>query len=247
MGLLKSIGRHVLREAPKMIKEQLDKLEWKRVLDADSIALTHDNAFDCKLGDFVRFGDYYCMVIKSKTALSDGCLLLLDMPLLQWHYQLSYCPYSKTMSEDGGCGIETAAISRSDGRLNSRIVAQFYYDIEHKEHDPWNCPPNRIYFPAFDRLNELGKDWYIPAIEELYDTLKEKSVQSRLFQLLHKVNKNSIEFPLYFWSSTDNGCTPNRRTFESDALALLVSENGTIMSQSLLKNESHYTLYFHNI
>lgn len=207
--------------------------------------ITQDNNYSFKIGDFVRdaSAEQFYMVVKPKTQTHDGTLAILQISYLEWNYRLTYCPYSKTVSKDGGCRIKTNAYNRNNGENNTELIQTLYDELESEEHDPWGCPPPIHKFPAFTFVRRLKEDAYIPAIEELYDIFNNANLKYRLFSLINTCQPDSIseDENIKIWSSTDN---INKNRFDEEALSLLTGPNITPIVQSIRKAEKAYVFPF---
>lgn len=250
--ILKTIGKIIIKEASKRIQHELKESYKRSVLNTETVCINSSNAYECNVGDFVRFEKQYCMVIKKKTKYSKGMVMSLDLQQVQWHYQLTYNPYVKLVSDDGGCDIITNAVSNIDGQYNTMEVLKMIKKLGSTEYDPYRCPPNTYHFPIFEYIKIMGEGWYVPSINELKENLEDKTLQQRLQYLYTKVQNtildketDPIKLPLYIWSSTDYKRGNNRNYGESDALALLLSNDGTVKILSKLKNEKLMATFFH--
>ena len=58
---MKSLGKFIINESTKAIKKHITDFDKQRILDADSYELNENNAFNCEVGDFVRYNGYYCI------------------------------------------------------------------------------------------------------------------------------------------------------------------------------------------
>lgn len=131
-------------------------------------------------------------------------------------------------------------------------VLKMIKELGSKEHDPYRCPPNTYRFPIFEYIKRIGEGWFVPSINELKENLEDQALQQRLLYLYTKVKNTNlaketdpIKLPLYICSSTDNKRGNNRQYGESDALALLLSNDGTVKILSKLKNEKLMATFFH--
>lgn len=162
MNILKSLGKFAYEAAKSEISNRAKKVS----LASEAVPITQDNIYSLKVGDFVRdtSAEQFYMVLRPKTTTDDGVLAILNVTYLEWYYRLTYCPYSKTISDDGGCRIKTDAYNRSEGKYNTELIMDIYRKLESEEHDPWGCPPPINKFPAFDFVHRLRDNAYVPAI-----------------------------------------------------------------------------------
>ena len=241
MSILKSLGKFAFEAAKSEISNRAKKVR----LASEAVPITQDNMYSLKVGDFVRDtpAEQFYMVLRPKTTTDDGVLAILNVTYLEWYYRLTYCPYSKTISDDGGCRIKTDAYNRSEGKYNTELIMDIYRKLESEEHDPWGCPPPINKFPAFDFVHRLRDNAYVPAIEELYELFINADLKRRLIFLINKCQQDSIpeDENIKIWSSTDNN-NPNR--FDEDALSIMIGPNITPIVQSIRKAEKAYVIPF---
>lgn len=95
--IFKTIGKIIIKEASKRIQHEIKESLKRSVLNTEALCITDSNAYECNLGDFVRFEEQYCMVVKNKTKYSKGIVMCIDLQQIQWHYQLTYSAYTRSV------------------------------------------------------------------------------------------------------------------------------------------------------
>lgn len=239
MSILKALSEIALNIAKGKAIDYIKDTQLK----ADATLITEENKNDLQFGDFVRDGKSVYMVARPRTESKDGILIALPISFDKWYYCLTYCPYSKTVSEDGGCRIKTEALNRVDGRINTAAILKLDHDLTYQKHNPYGCPADIHKFPAFQLVKKAGEGSYIPAIEELYATFRNTDILVKLNELCQKCGGHqfNLEEEIVIWSSTDN---KNEMTIGEEALALVVTTESPRVVRSMTKNAEANILLF---
>lgn len=96
--ILKGLGRF----AAKKGSEKLKAIGRDIILSKDTVPLRDDIEHGNEVGDFVVADGRFAMIGRKKTKDSSGIVVLLQIPLKKWHYQMSYNTYAKLVCDDGG-------------------------------------------------------------------------------------------------------------------------------------------------
>lgn len=238
MSILKNLGELAFNMAKAKAVDYIKDIQLK----SEAAHLTDESRVQFHTGDLVRDDKKCYIVAKPRIADRDGILVALQSGMDKWYYRLTYCPYSKTVSQDGGCRLETKANDRTNGLFNTTTLLQLDHDLAYQEHNPYGCPPPIHRFPALEYVKKVGDDIYMPAIEELYDIFIETDIRPRLNEFIQKIGGTSIptDTEVLIWSSTDN---QNKSVFGEEALALVLTPNTQPVVRSMPKNnEAHILL-----
>lgn len=236
--MFKKIGKFALDIAKARGEEAIRR----SLLYADAVPLADDNALDLKAGDLVRERLSFGMIVKPKTRAAEGILAVLRAEARDWYHKFEYCPYSRTVSADGGCQIKTGAYDRSDGRANTALVFKLEHELLAEERGLGGCPAPSHRFPAFDFVEGISRRAYVPAIEELRDAWQNSEMGTRLLRLIERCGTEPlpVEDGIRIWSSTDNrDCS----SFD-EALLLDVGPNGAPAVRSAKKQEKAFVIPF---
>lgn len=230
--ILKGIAHYAVTKS----REKLVEIGHDMILSKETVPLRDDIEHGNEAGDLVVVDGRFAMVGKKKTIDSSGIIILLKTPLKKWHYQMSYNPYVKLVSDDGGCNFKTWAISPIDGNSNTNLVKQKQNELYEVMCNPYRCPHD-YYFPLFDFQNKYGDQWYVPSIDELSEVFSNVNMWNRFNELLTKADK-AVESSknVRLWSSTeytDNG---------SLAHCLSICENQQPKIEVSLKDEECYAI-----
>ena len=228
------VGEFALNKANDTVK--------KTLLKSCVPLITEDNKYALSLGDFVRDADEFYMVMRPKSETEDGVLAALNVRLAKWYYRLKYSPYSRLDSDDDGCRLGTGAYNRLDGRINTTTILKLNHDLVPIAYDPYRCPPDSHFFPAFNFVEDIAGT-YIPAIEELHDIFISKDVLAKLNERLQECLSGTIptDVDVLIWSSTDNR---SNLAYGGEALALMLRPDKHIIVQSIPKNKEAIVLPF---
>ena len=128
-----------------------------------------------KVGDYYDDGTKQGVVFYVDATGQHGKIVSLDEVRREW---CSDAQYAK--------GIEVGASSKSDGKANTDKVMSRSDSAE---------------YPAFVWCRAKGKDWYLPAIDELKLLLLDRSVHNAVNHTLYEHGVNTLSG--WGWSSTE--------------------------------------------
>lgn len=241
MDMLHRMAKGAFDIAKKKIEEKIKS----RIDDIGVVNIDNVSGIGLRIGEIVRDNRHRrYMVVREKTESQRGILVSLDMVKNMWYHRLTYCPYSRSVSADGGCRIETESVSRTDGMYNTFKIQSLDEYLRCNPESIGGCPAPIHEFPAFALVKCHGKSAYIPAIEELYDVFRNAEIQS-LFRdaiAIHSKEPLLKAAVLKIWSSTDND--KNRKLFGEEAFSLLLDADLSVIAQSVRKDEVLYVVIF---
>lgn len=234
MDMLRRMAMGVFDIARKNIEEKIKThIDDLGIRNIDSI-----DVLEPKIGEIVRDNQHKrYMVVREKTDSQQGLLVGLDIVKERWYHCLTYCPYSRTVSAEGGCRLETESVSRTDGMANTLKIKNLDEHLRRNPESIGGCPAPIHEFPVFDLVKRHSKNTYIPAINELYDVFRNPEIQSRFRNaVVYRSNVTLLENATFkIWSSTDND--NNRKLFGEEAFSLLMNSDQSVIVQSARKDE----------
>lgn len=244
-----------LKELAEFAKKKGELFLCRKELLAVAKELEND-AVNLTTGDLVKVGDdKLCLVVAPKKENKNGLLVSLDINLERWQHENSYDPYLHGVAYNGACGLETNAVSLTDGLKNQEVVQTLSdkFEAERRNgYSPYRCPPTEYYFPAFRKCKYYGNGWYLPSIEELKRLFDNKELLTKWLGYVKRLHifDNGKDVNLLFWSSCDNG---NRKSCEStyetihlsEALAIEIDSENRYTVSSCIKNKEAYVAPFY--
>lgn len=239
------ILRKLAAVAFDVTKKNIESMIKIHIDDLGIVNIDENNGMGLKLGEVVRDCKHNkFMVVREKTDYKYGLLTSLNLVKKKWYHCLTYCPYSRSVSADGGCRIETEALSRTDGFANTLSIQKMDVYLRNNPESIGGCPAPIHEFPAFDLIQSHSKGVYIPAIEELYDVFRDTNIQSLFRGSLFFKGGVSIRKDSAFkiWSSTDNCSSIGQ--FGQEAISLLLENNMSLIAQSARKDEDLFVVLF---
>lgn len=169
-----------------------------------------DNNHLYEVGELVDVDNIIAVVVKSKEEGRHGKLMCLKTARKEWGYK--HYANQNTNGRDSSYPLTHYDISIKnpsdiDGELNCKSIeneiAKWNSDDLHQHtallgNEIINVE-DRIEFPAFNYCKEIGKDWYLPANEELsavFANAKILTLVQQCQKFYHSIQKFQI------WSST---------------------------------------------
>ena len=136
------------------------------------------------IGDFYNENGKMGVVFEVYETGNHGKIVNLSeaQPNNQWNDP--FCSWALSGSAD----VLIGAQNENDGSVNLEVVTEIT-DWEKR-------------FPAFAYCANLGKGWYLPAVKELEQLLRNEAVASAVDYTLFKMNLQRIAAG-YYWSSTE--------------------------------------------
>lgn len=234
MDIWQRMAKGVFDIAKKNIEDNIKiHIDDLGIINVDSV-----DGFELKIGETVRDNLHKrYMVVSEKTEFKPGILVSLNLVKKMWYHRLTYCPYSRSVSADGGCRIDTDSVSRTNGVSNTLKIHNIEEYLRSNPESIDGCPAPIHEFPAFDFVKHYGKCTYIPAIEELYDVFHNTEIQSLFRDAVAIQSKDPLlkEATFKIWSSTDNN--NNRNLLGEEAFSLLLNSDQSVIVQSARKDE----------
>lgn len=241
MDMMRRMAMGVFDIAKKNIEEKIKShIDELGIINIDNL-----DSLDPNIGEIVRDKQHNrYMVVREKTKFQHGLLAGLNMVKNMWYHCLTYCPYSRTVSADGGCRFVTGSISRTDGMANTLKIQSLNEFLRRNPESIGGCPAPIHEFPIFDGIKCHNEGAYIPAIDELYDVFRNHEIQSIYRNAVALCNNNFLlkDTAFKIWSSTDND--NNRKLFGEEAFSLLLNSDLSVIAQSVRKDEMLFVVLF---